>query len=179
MRYVLVALLPKELNDLINPLREHFENGVSTLIPPHVTLLFPFETVNAGDLEDEIKNICANLSAFNAKINGVNFFNRIDGGKVLYLSVGPENLFRDGFDKLNDGLQKTVKFETGDYPQNTLPEYVPHITVCMNGDEKTLEYLKQNTENLTGREFTVDRIVLLSNEKKGAMWKVERVYYPK
>ena len=176
-RFVIVTLFPKELNDLINPIREHFESSVSAIIPPHVTLLFPFRAGEITALEEEIQTAITGMSSFQASIGGVKFFPRVDGQKVIYFSLEPESKFKEIYTTLKDRLQQKIALETDTYPGNILPDYVPHITVDLFGTDDAIAFTVLNSEKITGKEVLFDKIALLSNEKSGQIWRLERVFY--
>ena len=163
-RYIFVAFLPDELNKLINPIRERFEPGVSAIVPPHISLTFPFWFKKATDINVQ-------LEKFQAKISGLGTFEKGVGKKVLYLKVEPQEKFKSINNQLVNSLINNIVYDNSIFPNNVIPEYVPHITLAMDTTEKI------SADNLIGCQFPVDRIFLLKKEENEKMWGIERMYY--
>ena len=177
MRYILCFLLPDELSQEINLVSESFEKGVSARIAPHISLTYPFWYEDSvGEIEKKIQSLVLVINTFKASLSEVETFNKEDGGRVIYLSLDPEEGFRNLHKKLIKILS-VVTFDTRFFPERKLPEeYKPHITVAMNGKASDLDFVREKLAKIKGKEFWVDKITLLSNEKPKEGWKTVRKF---
>jgi len=177
MRYILCFLLPDDLSQEINLVREYFEKGVSKRIPPHISLTYPFW--HEGKIEktiDKMQTFVSNFSSFSSLIGDIKTFDKENGAGVIYLSLDPEEGLRNLHEKIENNLG-TVTFDTRFFPNQKLPEkYKPHITVVMNGKASDLEWVQKKLEKIRGKEFLVDQITLLRNEKPKEKWKILKVF---
>lgn len=177
MRYLLCFLLPDKLSREINLVREFFEKGVSVKIPPHISLTYPFwYEGKVEEIADKVQNLILNLNSFSASIVNVDTFDKENGGRVIYLSLDREEGFRKLHEKLNSALG-TVSFDTSFFPKHKLPEqYKPHITVVMNDKESDVAWIQNKLAKIKGKEFLVDKITLLSNEKPKEGWEIKEAF---
>lgn len=182
-RFVIVSLLAKELNELINPIREHFEPGVSFQIPPHITLHFPFWLKSGEEkIYEKVKELVGKLKSFTAKIGNPDTFSHTGGvidrtPRVLYLKVLPKEQFVTINKQLTAGLKDFVTIDTSFFPDQKIPDYLPHITLAMKAKNVDLTpFARSPLANVIGKPFLVSKLVVLSNEKKEGMWKIERMF---
>lgn len=187
-RYVVVSFLPETVSYTLKRAREHFEPGVNGKIPPHISLTYPFWWKRErNELVKKIEKEIKNFSPFLATISGTGVFNHsssviarppqaavaISSTKVLYLKVLPEEPFKKIHDSLHKTLTGHAKFDTSQFPQKTLPSFIPHITLAMNppaGGEKDVETAKKMISSVIGYSFMVETILLLKKEEENEKW---------
>ncbi len=176
-RFILVSFLPETVSYTLKRAREHFEAGVNGKIPPHISLTYPFwSKIDERELIKKIKSASNDFSSFLTTITSVQTFSRVShaggvkGKHVIYSQVLPEEPFK----KIHDSLQKTLtghaKFDTSQFPQKTLPSFIPHITLAMNGAEKDVEVAQKMISSVIGYSFMVETILLLKKEEESEKW---------
>lgn len=177
MRYILCFLLPDRLSREINLIREHFEKGVSDKIAPHISLTYPFWYEGEVEkIKGKVQNLILDLNFFPASIVNVDTFDKENGGRVIYLSLDPEEKFGKLHEKLNSMLGSVI-FDTRFFPGQNLPEkYKPHITVAINKEAEDVNWVQKKLAKVKGNEFLVDKITLLSNKNPKEGWKTEAVF---
>lgn len=149
-----IHLFPEFSNiQSINALRAKYDPLVN-LIPPHVTLVFPFESdVTAKALRDHLEKLAARLHPFNVTFSGVTGAE----GEYLYLNVKTGN---DEIIRLHDQIYKGLLKEF----LNRSITYIPHLTVGRMKDKKAFKLALSDTERFnevfktTVREIVVETI---------------------
>jgi len=184
-RFVIVSFLPDNINKILEPVRDHFEPGVNAQIPPHISLTYPFFwKAEKNELVREMEKETRNFSPFLAIISGIGvFFNPshsggVKGKQVIYAQVLPEEPFREIHKSFEKALTGNVKFDTSQFPQKTLPSFIPHITLVMNGVEKDLKTAQKMISSVIGYSFMVENVWLLKKEEGSEKWeKVKEITF--
>lgn len=132
-----IHLFPEFSNShLINALRSKYDPLVN-LIPPHVTLVFPFESAITTDtLTDHLKASISGLKPFTIAMAGVT--GAEEGYLFLNVKVGNDEIIQ-----LHDELYTGILRQ---YLNRSLT-YTPHLTVGRMKDQKTLELALAETKH--------------------------------
>lgn len=102
---------------------------LSDKIPPHITLVFPFESsIPHNDILDHIKSVAEHIPPFSLTLRDVTG----SGGEFLFLNVKKGN---DYLIQIHDDLYKGI-LESYRNPHFT---YLPHITLGRPGNRE--EYI--------------------------------------
>ena len=117
-----VIILPKFCNEhILEKIRKKYDE-LYGVIPPHITLAFPFDSDISNDiLKKKLNEIASDFKPFTIKLKGISirFDNRV---KVYYIFLN----FIQGEDTIID-IHKRIY---NDILQNELPfDYKPHITL--------------------------------------------------
>ncbi|WP_019240545.1 MULTISPECIES: YjcG family protein [Bacillus] len=147
-----IAIFPsKKLQDLVNSYRKRYDPHYS-LIPPHLTLVYPFETseANVREIVKQIEDITTNSQLIDLNILKVSSFQPVNN--VIYLKV-------DANESL-EALQKQLHNNVTDTEEEY--SYVPHITLAqkLSNDEHS-DILGQLSMLDFRHNEIVDRIHLL------------------
>ncbi|PGU39403.1 2'-5' RNA ligase family protein [Bacillus cereus] len=147
MRTILVFLNNMSINK-IEKIRQKYD-PLFGLIPPHITIVFPFKSDISGD---ELKSHILNLSKGVGKIE-IEFANRITSvGNYLFLEVegGKEQI-----DELHDLLYTgaLLQFLKEDIP------YIPHVTVGRKESAELAAEVAKDIQSFPEKlQCVVDRI---------------------
>ena len=125
-----ILIFPKFKNiDKIQEIRNKFDR-LANLIPPHITLVFPFsDSISDKELVEKLSILLTGWSSFNIKFNGISLSD--DGYIFLNCINGCEEIV-----KLHDEIYKKI---LPSHYKNTV-EYIPHITL---GQANNLENFKE------------------------------------
>jgi 2'-5' RNA ligase len=118
MRYAIVVFPETDASATVEALRRRFD-PLATMIPAHVTLVFPFEgTVASTDLRSHVEQAVADVHAFEVRLAGVSTAE--DEYIFLGLEVGGDDIVA-----LHERLY------TGSLAQHLSRDHVyrPHITL--------------------------------------------------
>jgi 2'-5' RNA ligase len=139
----------------INAIRAKYD-PLANLIPPHVTLVFPFESnVSTEVLAEHMKESTGTLKPFRIVMTGVTGAE----GEYLFLNVKVGN---DQIIQLHDKLYTGVLRQ---YLYRNLT-YTPHLTIGRVKDKQTFEFALAETDDLNEIfETTVHEIVVESIDK--------------
>ncbi|GAB6549525.1 2'-5' RNA ligase family protein [Bacillus mobilis] len=147
MRTILVFLNNMSIDKIENIRHKH--DPLFRLIPPHITIVFPFESNISND---ELKSHILNLSKGVGKIE-IEFANRITSvGSYLYLEVeeGKEQI-----EELHDMLYTgpLIQFLKEDIP------YIPHVTVGRKESAELAAEVAKDIQSFPEKlQCVVDRI---------------------
>lgn len=114
---------PESVSQKINQIRQRFD-PLYTLIDPHITLVFPFESdLSESDLNNYIEHALKDMSPFQVVLQGITGTN--DGFLFLNVKVGNDPII-SLHDRLYTGPLKPFL--------NRSVTYIPHLTVgkCLN-----------------------------------------------
>lgn len=141
----------------INALRAKYD-PLSTLIPPHVTLVFPFESmITADELQAHLKESIAGLKPFNIVMRGVTGADE----EYLFLNVKVGN---DEIIQLHDKLYTRILRQH----LNRSLTYIPHLTVGRIKDKRGFHLALQGTEGFNETfEAIVHEIIVESIDENG------------
>ena len=108
----------------IHELRRRFD-PLATLVPPHITLVFPFESdLDKKEIEDHVRESTANMRPFPVLLQQVTGHE----GEYLFLNVKQGN---DRLIALHDSLYDGPLADYLSYDQT----FVPHMTVGRFADQ--------------------------------------------
>lgn len=165
MKYGIVIFPTKGLQDKANSLRKRYDPHYA-LIPPHLTLLSPFEVdeEQIKGISEKIHDVAKRFSAFTMKVTKYSSFQPVNN--VIYMKVEPSHEIND----LHEGLRSILP----DYQ----PEYsfAPHITVgqSLSNDEHSDVYSTLRLQPINHEEM-VDRFHLLYQLENG-QWTVYETF---
>lgn len=141
----------------INAIREKYD-PLADLIPPHVTLVFPFEShVSTDALAVHLQEAMVGLKPFRIVLSGVTGAD----GEYLFLNVkvGNDQIIRL-HDKLYTGFLKQ-------YLHRSLT-YTPHLTVGRVKDKQIFEFALAETEDWNEVfQTTVNQVVVERIDEHG------------
>lgn len=154
-----VAIFPsKNLQDLVNSYRKRYDPNYS-LIPPHLTLVYPFEASEADikEIVHQLEAITTNCQPFNLSVLKVSSFQPVNN--VIYLKIDSN----EGLKTLHKQLHNNLKDAQVEF------SYVPHITLAqkLSNDEHSDIYGQLSMLDLRHEE-TVNRIHLLYQLDNGS-----------
>jgi 2'-5' RNA ligase len=146
-----ITIFPEfQNNHHIQNLREKYD-PLFELIPPHITLVFPFTSdITTAQLQEHMKTVLAEEQPFFIRLQGVTG----DGGEYLFLNVKEGN---DALTRIHDllysGLLKEFLYRG--------VSYNPHLTVGKLGDTPGFTQALKETEHFS-EEFTtvVDKVIV-------------------
>jgi 2'-5' RNA ligase len=165
MKYGIAIFPSKKLQDLANSYRKRYDPHYA-LIPPHLTLKYPFEAD-----EDEIKEIADTLhqiakkyDPFPLKVTKISSFQPVNN--VIYLKVECTETLKNLHNDLHSG-------ELGGEPEYM---FVPHITIGqkLSNGELADVYSSLRMLDVTHEE-TIDRFHLLYQLENGS-WTVYETF---
>lgn len=141
---------------LIDQLREAYD-PLYSLIRPHITLVFPFESdLSSEVLKTHMKYVTKELSPFSTRLQGITG----TPDQYLFLNVKQGN---DRIIQLHDQL----------YTDSLVPflsrrhSYLPHLTVGQLSDSKEFEQALMDTKDFTQSFSTIInelQVELIDNE---------------
>ncbi|MGM9927308.1 MAG: YjcG family protein [Bacillus sp. (in: firmicutes)] len=167
MKFGIVIFPSKKLQDQANSYRKRYDPHY-TLIPPHLTLKYPFDSTEeqVNELAETIKDVSNQCEPFQLKVLKVSSFKPVNN--VIYLKVE--------LNKALDNLQKKLHNLLID--QDVDPEFtfVPHITLGqkLSNDEHS-DVLGQLSMLDVTHEETIDRIHLVYQLENGS-WTVYETF---
>lgn len=131
-----IHIFPEFSNShFIKDLRAKYD-PLASLIPPHVTLVFPFESIITTDaLRDHLQKSTFGLKSFDLVLKGITGAEQ----EYLFLNVKVGN---------NEIIQLHDELYTGTLKQylNRSLTYIPHLTVGRLTDKKAFEIALAETE---------------------------------
>lgn len=129
-----ILIFPKFDNiDKIQEIRDKYDR-LSSLVPPHITLVFPFyDEISNTELIDKLLILLKNFSAFDVTFNGLSFLE--DNYIFLNCTDGAQNLI-----SLHDKIYKEIL--PSHFKSSII--YTPHITLgqsCNKSEFKHFNYV--------------------------------------
>lgn len=154
-----IHIFPHFVNEnVIQELREKYD-PLHTMIEPHITLVFPFESdISAIDMERHVQCCVSGMQPFHIELQGVTGAN----GGYLFLNVKHGN---DEIIALHDLLY------TGPLRSflNRSLTFIPHLTIGRIGDEVQFQSALKTTESLNEKfETTVSAVYVEVIAETGA-----------
>ena len=128
--------------DVIQEIRRKYD-PLSDKIPPHITLVFPFDSTTPLDIIlSHIQSVADRIPPFTISLKGVTG----SGGEYLFLNVTKGN---DYIIQLHDELYKGIlsPYRNDHYP------YLPHITLGRLGSFERLPICSGSTIKSGKRAF--------------------------
>lgn len=158
MKFGIAAFPSKKLQDLVNSYRKRYDSHYS-LIPPHLTLKYPFEIDEAQveTIVDKLEEMSTKSQPFTLSVLKVSTFQPVNN--VIYLKIDANNELMALHDQLNNELN-------GGQEEFA---YVPHITLGQNlsNDEHSDVFGQLSMLDLRHEE-TIDRFHLLYQLENGS-----------
>jgi len=156
MQYGIVIYPNKEVLDRTNSLRKRYDSHYS-LIPPHVTLIEPFESENEEEVIRHLESVVKEIPPFHLSINKIKSF--IPTTPVLYFAFEQNEMLH----KLNQSLN------TGILKHEPKYQYIPHLTFAQNLPDQELHdiYGRLHLKDFK-MDFPVDRIHLCYQIENGS-----------
>ncbi|TMU86948.1 2'-5' RNA ligase family protein [Bacillus sp. BHET2] len=155
--------------DIIQEIRRKYD-PLSDKIPPHITLVFPFDSITPLDkILSHIQSVADRIPPFTISLKGVTGY----GGEYLFLNVIKGN---DFIIQLHDELYKGVlsPYRNYHYP------YIPHITLgrlgSFEGYQFALDHYKDWEESF---QTTVNEIIVEEISEDGRSTVVGKAYLNK
>lgn len=150
-KYAIVLFLPRQLDEIIAPLREKFD-PIYQLVDSHMTVVFPFEsTVPPDQLASIIKVETDKQTPLEIKLNALgDFYPRYP---IIYLGTDESDSLR----RLYCGLSAKLGL--------TLPhkEYTPHVTIAREISIHRVMMVKEELVSYIPEErFVIDKIDLIT-----------------
>jgi 2'-5' RNA ligase len=174
-RYVIVLLLPKYIEDVINSVRDHFEPGVSLKIPPHLSISYPFFSDKKEILANRITTCLPSVEIPRISLTGLGIFQKEGQGEIVYAKVHPEEPFKKIYEILNMNVLQDVNIDTSTLG-GKIPMYVPHITLSMKSGVVNDQWLKSKLAQLFNRTFPLEKIALFENTRGDTNWTLEQSF---
>lgn len=175
-RFVIVALLPKNIEESLNIIREFFEPGVSKKIPPHISISFPFFWGKREDLFTKVFSVSQNVSPLSIRITDIGIFDKETKDKIIYAKVSPEEALQNLFKILKNKVLQGVTFDTSDFLFGKLPGYVPHITLAMRASPEDISWVKTKLSPIFNFPILINELFILSQKKPKEQWKEEQSF---
>ncbi|GGP14485.1 YjcG family protein [Oceanobacillus neutriphilus] len=165
MKYGIAIFPSKTVQDQANALRKRYDPRYS-LIPPHITLKYPFET-NSDEIDEVVQalhKIAGSVDPFYIHINKVSTFEPVTN--TIYLKVEPIEQLK----MLNEQLQQGI------FENNQDHSFVPHITIAQDlvHDEFRDVVGRLKMEGFEIKDY-IDRFQLLYELENGS-WTVYETF---
>lgn len=117
-----VIIIPKFSNEqILETIRKKYDE-LYGIVPPHITLAFPFKSDISNDiLKSKLTEIASDFKPFKIKLKGISFNldNRVNAYYIFLNFIQGEEIIIDIHKRIyNDILQKELTFD-----------YKPHITL--------------------------------------------------
>lgn len=153
MKYGIAMFPSKALQDIVNSYRKRYDPHYA-LIPPHITLKYPFdmEDHEIAETINKIREIAKTIPPIPIKVTKVSSFHPVNN--VLYLKVEEDEHLNELQNKLN---QEEVGLE-----DNRHYSFVPHLTIGQElSDEEHADILQSLNMKDIHHEEMIDRFQLL------------------
>ncbi|MFD1066021.1 YjcG family protein [Oceanobacillus locisalsi] len=165
MKYGIAIFPSKTVQDQANALRKRYDPRYS-LIPPHITLKYPFETgpEEVDEVVQTLHHIAESVDPFYIHINKVSTFEPVTN--TIYLKIEPVEQLK----ALNEQLQQGV------FENNQTHSFVPHITIAqdLEHDEFSDIVGRLKMEGFALQDY-IDRFQLLYELENGS-WTVYETF---
>lgn len=143
-----------------------FESSRQLKIPPHITLIPPFESENSflESLKVLIESICLHQPTLSIRLNGFGFFRE----KVIYINVEKTVELIQFQEKIETNMVEQLGFQRKSY----FNEFTPHVTVA-NRDLTSENFQKAKKEFMDrpfDATFSAHHIHVYKHEQ--GVWKV-------
>ncbi|GIO22520.1 YjcG family protein [Oceanobacillus sp. J11TS1] len=165
MKYGIAIFPSKNVQDQANALRKRYDPRYS-LIPPHITLKYPFEadSERIDEVVQALHKIASNAEPFYIHINRVSTFEPITN--TIYLKIEPIEQLK----LLNEQLQEGI------FENNQKHSFVPHITIAqdLEHDEFSDIVGRLKMEGFEIKDY-IDRFQLLYELDNGS-WTVYETF---
>ncbi|WP_339062047.1 2'-5' RNA ligase family protein [Tepidibacillus marianensis] len=163
MKYGILIYPSREIQDRANALRKRYDSHYS-LIPPHVTIVDPFEWEYDKELIDRIERVVQTTPPFSLKLNKVGTFLPIS--PVVYFGFEKN----DSIHELHENLTESILDHGPKF------KFTPHLTIAQDLPEQELHdilgRLKMKENDL---EVLVDRVHLCYQLENGS-WTVYQTF---
>lgn len=145
-RYTITALVPEPLHTTLADLRRQHDRFTRQWLPPHITLIPPFDYYFSREQLAALKSIPVNVTA---ELTGWGSFRR-DQTSVIF-----QQLTAGSFDAVRTALGQTISDLIPLTPTDS--EY--HVTVVSRIPNELFDQVQQSvTANRVSGSFTVDRV---------------------
>jgi len=127
MRYLIASLLTPQSDQDLRKSYQDFFNHPCPIRTLHLTFIPPF-TTNSTHLPlilSAIKQLPQMPTIFVPK--QPELFNH--GRKILYLPLTPIEPLGEIYHTLLPSIRHLITFESADFPADTIPEFLPHLTL--------------------------------------------------
>ena len=156
-KYAVVIFLPHSLSDIIAPLREQFD-PLYSLVAPHVTVVFPFETNRPLDeLTSLVKAETDKRMSFMIQLDTVGDF--YPDSPIIYWNVKQNPQLSELYYRLHASLGIPILYK----------HYSPHVTVAREISHHRVVIVKEKIASyLADEKFyagSIDLIAPLVDEK--------------
>ncbi|UCD65151.1 MAG: 2'-5' RNA ligase family protein [Candidatus Zixiibacteriota bacterium] len=150
-KYAVVTFLPRALSDVVAPLRERFDPAYN-LVAPHITLVFPFDTVRPLDeLAGLIKSETENEKSIQVQLESIGDF--YPKSPVIFWSVRKNQQLTELYFRLHVRLNIPIPYKN----------FVPHVTVASEISHHRLIIVKEQIASYLAREkFHTESIDLIT-----------------
>lgn len=166
MKYGIAMFPSKALQDIVNSYRKRYDPHYA-LIPPHITLKYPFEMDDnkINSAIKKIRDIAKTLPPISIKVTKVSSFHPVNN--VLYLKVEETEELTLLENKLNED----------DFEDNRNYSFVPHLTIGQElSDEEHADVLQSLNMKDMHHEEVIDRFQLLYQLDNGS-WTVYETFH--
>ena len=161
-----IFLLPSNLDPLIQEFRSKHDPQ-SKLVPPHVTVVFPFDIeLSDGELTGRCQSAIKGVNRIEAKLGPISIE---PNGYVFFL--------------LEKGGQEVAEIHKQLYSGPLEDQFIgtsfkPHITIARFDEYTRLEVTKAANLLKPNRDFVLDQIVIEEIENSGASREISRISFP-
>ena len=146
---LILIMPPKEVSDLIDPLRERYDPKSHATCGTHISLSDPLDLEMTPDLETEIRAILQDFQPFELHFRTLHASRKHPG--VSY-SIHPEEPIR----ALQEALHKSRAFGGKEYKRRHIP---PHMTIAeFISIQESLKLCDQLQETVPKGSFICDRL---------------------
>ncbi|MCP5102491.1 MAG: 2'-5' RNA ligase family protein [bacterium] len=143
--------------------------GIKRKAPPHLTVKFPFQTDNIGEVENLVEEFCSRHRKTPVKWEGFGS----TGKNMIFIKGVPSPEMRQVYDAFIDQL-KTIpwmKWHDRDGENNPFAAPIAHTDVDESNFDAIWEYVNQHNPNY---DLLFDNISILKLED--GIWKVHKEY---
>jgi len=124
MRYLIASLVSPQTDRLLRQLFADTYHRPCTIKTLHLTFIPPFQIALQGQsLKVNYPNLVQNQ--FTAENQGVFANTR----QILYLPLLPKEPLQHYYNQLLPQIRSQISFAASDFPKDTIPDFLPHITL--------------------------------------------------
>lgn len=171
--YAIVLTFSEEIENVLNKMRQEFQQYIDYIIVPHVTLVYPFAPVfSLFQINEQLEKVAKRTKQFSITLNGIKYFEKEN--KVVFAAIQnrcPVKKLHIDIIKSLDGFIKELDTD-GKF---NLDNYMPHVTIGSHIPDSVFKSVKKRFFRY--KLHYVDKITCFSlfGEDKGD-WERMRVF---
>jgi 2'-5' RNA ligase len=163
----------EEIENVLNKMRQDFQQYIDYVIVPHITLVYPFAPIfSLYQIYEQLEKVAKHTKQFNITLNGIKYFEHEN--KVVYAAIQnrrPVKKLHTDIIKSLDGFIKETKTDG----QFNLDNYTPHVTIGSHIPDSVFENIQKRFSRYKPHFEDKITCINLFTEDKGN-WERTRVF---